>query len=163
MFELKPMDPQRYRQQTRRSTLYIALTFAVLSLLVSGLAVMLWGLELDRRLRTAGSQVVTHLTHPGWVASNLSHVSDSPLLSLAHRTVKFVADRVANDIQQGAAPTLYCISEPIPPGSYVGVTGRFGLRGGPVLIGRSPDACDYSAAAELVAFAERETGTVLAV
>jgi len=43
MFELKPMDPQRYRQQTRRSTLYIALTFAVLSLLVSGLAVMLWG------------------------------------------------------------------------------------------------------------------------
>lgn len=128
----------------------------------SKLAVMLWGLELDRRLRAAGSEVVTHLTHPGWVASNLSHVSDSPLLSLAHRTVKFVADRVANDLQEGAAPTLYCISEPIPPGSYVGVTGRFGLRGGPVLIGRSPVACDYSAAAELVAFAERETGTVLA-
>jgi hypothetical protein len=37
------------------------------------------------------------------------------------------------------------------------------LRGGPVLIGRSPVACDYSAAADLVAFAERETGTVLAV
>ena len=97
----------------------------------SKLAVMLWGLELDRRLRAAGSPVVTQLTHPGWVASNLSHVSDSPLMSVAHKVVKAVADRLANDIDEGAAPTLYCISEPIPPGSYVGVSGRFGLRGGP--------------------------------
>ena len=127
----------------------------------SKLAVMLWGLELDRRLRAARSPVVTQLTHPGWVASNLSHVSDAPLMSLAHRTVKTVADRLANDIDEGAAPTLYCISEPIPPGSYVGVSGRFGLRGGPVLIGRSVLACDYDAAASLVAFAEVETGTTL--
>jgi NAD(P)-dependent dehydrogenase (short-subunit alcohol dehydrogenase family) len=129
----------------------------------SKLTVMLWGLELDRRLRAAGSPVVTQLTHPGWVASNLSHVSDSPLLSLAHKTIKTVADRLANDIDEGAAPTLYCISEPIPPGSYVGVTGRLGLRGGPVLIGRSALACDYDAAARLVAFAEQETGTALPV
>ncbi|BBZ13837.1 SDR family NAD(P)-dependent oxidoreductase [Mycobacterium branderi] len=129
----------------------------------SKLAVMLWGLELDRRLRAAGSPVVTQLTHPGWVASNLSHVGDSPLMSLAHRAVRFVADRVANDIDEGAAPTLYCISEPIPPGSYVGVSGRFGLRGGPVLAGRSAVACDYDAAARVVAFAEKETGTRLSV
>lgn len=129
----------------------------------SKLAVMLWGLELDRRLRAAGSPVVTQLTHPGWVASNLSHISDSPLLSLAHRAIKTVADRLANDVDEGAAPTLYCISEPIPPGSYVGVDGRLGLRGGPVLIGRSVVACDYAAAARLVAFAEQETGTTLSV
>ncbi|MGD1173502.1 SDR family NAD(P)-dependent oxidoreductase [Mycobacterium seoulense] len=129
----------------------------------SKLAVMLWGLELDRRLREAGSPVVTQLTHPGWVASNLSQLGDSPLMSLAHKAVKLVADRLANDIDEGAAPTLYCISEPLPPGSYVGVSGRFGLRGGPVLIGRSPVACDYDAAARLVAFAEQETGTTLEV
>lgn len=129
----------------------------------SKLAVMLWGLELDRRLRAAGSPVVTQLTHPGWVASNLSHLSDSRLMSLAHKTVKAVADRLANDIDEGAAPTLYCISEPLPPGSYVGVSGRFGLRGGPVLIGRSVVACDYDAAARLVEFAEQETGTTLEV
>ena len=129
----------------------------------SKLAVMLWGLELDRRLRAAGSPVVTQLTHPGWVASNLSHLSDSPLMSLAHRAVKGAADRLANDIDQGAAPTLYCISEPLPPGSYVGVSGRFGLRGGPVLIGRTAVASDYDAAARLVAFAEAETGTKLEV
>ena len=66
---------------------------------------------------------------------------------------------MANDIDAGAAPTLYCISEPIPPGSYVGVDGRFGLRGGPVLIGRSAVACDYEAAAKVFEFAEKETGT----
>jgi len=97
------------------------------------------------------------------VASNLSAVSDTPLMSLAHRAIKGAADRLANSIDDGAAPTLYCISEPIPPGSYVGVSGRFGLRGDPVLIGRSALACDYAAAAELVAFAEAETGTTLAV
>jgi NAD(P)-dependent dehydrogenase (short-subunit alcohol dehydrogenase family) len=129
----------------------------------SKLAVMLWGLELDRRLRAAGSPIVTQLTHPGWVASNLSNLGDSPLMSLAHKGVRMVADRLANDLDEGAAPTLYCISEPIPPGSYVGVTGRFGLRGGPVLIGRTPLACDYDTAARLVAFAERETGTTLEV
>ncbi|WP_102419891.1 SDR family NAD(P)-dependent oxidoreductase [Mycobacterium sp. 4858] len=129
----------------------------------SKLAVMLWGLELDRRLRAAGSAVDTQLTHPGWVASNLSQLGDSPMMSVAHKVVKVVADRLANDIDEGAAPTLYCISEPLPPGSYVGVTGRFGLRGGPVLIGRSPVACDYDTAARLVAFAEQETGTKLEV
>lgn len=129
----------------------------------SKLAVMLWGLELDRRLRAAHSPIVTQLTHPGWVASNLSHVSDSPVMATADRVVKAVAGVFANDIDQGAAPTLYCISEPIPPGSYVGVDGRLGLRGGPVLIGRSAVACDYEAAAKLFEFAEHETGTTLPV
>jgi len=129
----------------------------------SKLAVMLWGLELDRRLRAAASPITAQLTHPGWVASNLSHLSDSPLMALAHRTVKALADRLGNDIDEGAAPTLYCISEPVPPGSYVGVSGRFGLRGGPVLIGRSVLACDYDTAARLVGFAEKATGTTLEV
>ncbi|OBB80892.1 SDR family NAD(P)-dependent oxidoreductase [Mycolicibacterium peregrinum] len=129
----------------------------------SKLAVMLWGLELDRRLRTANSPVVTQLTHPGWVASNLPNVSDKPLMSAVQRGVKAVADVLANDIDAGAAPTLYCLSEPIPPGSYVGVDGRFGLRGGPVLMGRSAVACDYDIAARVVEFAERETGTTIPV
>jgi NAD(P)-dependent dehydrogenase (short-subunit alcohol dehydrogenase family) len=129
----------------------------------SKLAVMLWGLELDRRLRAAESPVVSHLTHPGWVASNLTHVSDTPLMAVVHRVVSTAANALANDIEQGAAPTLYCISEPIPPGSYVGVDGRLGLRGGPVLTGRSSLACDYEAAAKVWEFAERETGTALPV
>ncbi|WP_236981785.1 SDR family NAD(P)-dependent oxidoreductase [Mycobacterium kiyosense] len=127
----------------------------------SKLTVMLWGLELDRRLRAAGSPVVSQLTHPGWVASNLSHLSDSGLMSLAHKVTKSLADRLGNDIDQGAAPTLFCISEPVPPGSYIGVSGRGGLRGDPVFIGRSAVAGDYDTAARLVAFAEAETGTTV--
>jgi NAD(P)-dependent dehydrogenase (short-subunit alcohol dehydrogenase family) len=130
---------------------------------VSKLAVMLWGLELDRRLRAAGSAIVSQLTHPGWVASNISQVGDSPLMSIADKAVKVVADRFANDIHEGAAPTLYCISEPVPPGSFVGVSGRLGLRGDPALIGRTPLASDYDTAARLVAFAEEQTGTRLEV
>lgn len=129
----------------------------------SKLAVMLWGLELDRRLRAADSEIISHLVHPGWVASNLTHTGDTPLMTLAHRTVKTVADRFGNDIDRGAAPTLYCISEPIPPGSYVGVDSRLGLRGEPTLIGRSPAACDYESAARLVSFAEQETRTTLTI
>lgn len=129
----------------------------------SKLAMMLWGLELDRRLRAAGSGVTSQLVHPGWVASNLSHTGDSRLMSLAHTVVKGVADRFANDIDEGAVPTLYCISEPIPPGSYVGASSRLGLRGEPALIGRSPKACDYEAAARVVQFAESETGTTIPV
>jgi NAD(P)-dependent dehydrogenase (short-subunit alcohol dehydrogenase family) len=129
----------------------------------SKLAVMLWGLELDRRLREAGSPITTQLTHPGWVASNLSNVSDKRVMSAFHSVVKSAANVLANDIDAGAAPTLYCISEPIPPGSYVGIDGRFGLKGGPTLSGRGANACDYDVAAQLVSFAERETGTTVPV
>ncbi|AZF58888.1 MULTISPECIES: DUF3087 family protein [unclassified Pseudomonas] len=43
MFELKPCDPAVYRQQTRRSTLIVAVVFLALAMLLSSLAVMLFG------------------------------------------------------------------------------------------------------------------------
>nr|WP_090340989.1 SDR family NAD(P)-dependent oxidoreductase [Mycolicibacterium malmesburyense]CRL70672.1 dehydrogenase [Mycolicibacterium malmesburyense] len=127
----------------------------------SKLAVMLWGLELDRRLREAGSPITSYLTHPGWVASNLSNVSEKPVMAAFHRVVKGVARVLANDLDAGAAPTLYCITEPIPPGSYVGIDSRYGLKGGPTLSGRGAVACDYDDARRLWEFAEKETGTTL--
>jgi NAD(P)-dependent dehydrogenase (short-subunit alcohol dehydrogenase family) len=129
----------------------------------SKLAVMLWGLELDRRLRAAGSPVSSYLTHPGGVASNLSNVSDGAVMATFHRIVQSAANVLANDIDAGAAPTLYCITEPIPPGSYVGIDSKRGLKGGPTLSGRAAVACDYADAARLWAFAEKETGTALSL
>lgn len=129
----------------------------------SKLAVMLWGLELDRRLRAAGTPVTSYLTHPGFVASNLSNVSEKRVMAAFHAAVKTVASVIGNDIDAGAAPTLYCITEPIPPGSYVGIDSRLGLKGSPTLSGRAADACDYDDAARLWEFAERETGTTLPV
>jgi hypothetical protein len=124
---------------------------------------MLWGLELDRRLRAAKSPVVSQLTHPGWVASNISSISDSAVLAAADKVVRKFATVVANDIDAGAAATLYCISEPIPPGSYIGYDGPFGLSGPLVMLGRTALAGDYGVAAKVFEFAEKETGTRLPV
>lgn len=43
MFELKPCDPVTFRRQTRRSTLIVAVMFVALAMLLSSLAVMLFG------------------------------------------------------------------------------------------------------------------------
>ena len=43
MFEIKPMNAQIYRQQTRRSTVIIALIFLALAMLLSTVAVALFG------------------------------------------------------------------------------------------------------------------------
>lgn len=43
MFEIKPMDPDAYRRETRRSTLIVVLIFAVLAMGLASLSVMLFG------------------------------------------------------------------------------------------------------------------------
>lgn len=43
MFEIKPFNPEAYRRQTRRSTLIIAVIFAVLAMALSDFAVRLFG------------------------------------------------------------------------------------------------------------------------
>lgn len=43
MFEIQAQNPETYRQQTRRSTLIIAVIFVALAMLLSSLAVMLLG------------------------------------------------------------------------------------------------------------------------
>jgi len=43
VFEIKPLNPETYRQQTRRSTLVVAVTFAVLAMGLATLAVALFG------------------------------------------------------------------------------------------------------------------------
>lgn len=121
----------------------------------SKLGVMLWGLELDRRLREAGSSVTAMMTTPGWVASN---ISNKPGLGLAHRVVQRGASLLANDVDAGAQTTLYCLTQPLAPGSYVGVDGIWALRGEPVLFGRSRAACDFGVAAQLWEKAEALTG-----
>jgi hypothetical protein len=97
------------------------------------------------------------------VASNLSSISDKPVLAAADKVVRRVANVVANDIDAGAASTLYCISEPVPPGSYIGYDGPWGLSGPLVMLGRTALAGDYAAAARVFEFAEKETGTALPV
>jgi hypothetical protein len=43
MFEIQPLNPEKYRQQTRRSTLIIVLVFLLLGMSLATLSVMLFG------------------------------------------------------------------------------------------------------------------------
>lgn len=43
MFEIQPMDPATFRQQTRRSTIIIAVLFLLLAMLFSSVAVAVFG------------------------------------------------------------------------------------------------------------------------
>ena len=70
----------------------------------SKLANAVFGVELDRRLRAAGSPVKSVLAHPGYSATNLQSTGPTgvmkALLAVSNRVVAQGAD-------QGALPTLY--------------------------------------------------------
>ena len=62
IFEIQPMDPGTYRQQTRRSTLIIAVMFVALAMLLSSAAVLLFGTPGGDNFRWNLSAVITALT-----------------------------------------------------------------------------------------------------
>jgi NAD(P)-dependent dehydrogenase (short-subunit alcohol dehydrogenase family) len=122
----------------------------------SKLANLLFTLELDRRLREAGSEVRAVAAHPGWTATNLQsrtgNVLQNALLAVGNRVI-------AQGDEAGALPTLYAATEDIPGTAYVGPDGFQEARGGPTLVGRSSAASDEGMARRLWELSERLTGT----
>lgn len=122
----------------------------------SKLADLLWGFELERRLRTRGLDV--HLAHPGWALTNLQNATGNERVN----AVITQACRVfAQTAAEGAEPVLYAAAEDLPGGSYVGPDGRLELTGRPSLVGRASAATDRETAEWLWRFAVGETGTDL--
>ena len=121
----------------------------------SKLANLLFILELERRLTSAGSSVRALAAHPGYSATNLQSHSGSPVLD----KMMAVGNRIfAQDHQMGALPTVYAASQDLPGGSYVGPDGRSETRGYPTLVGRSAQASDTKLAAALWQASEELTG-----
>lgn len=125
----------------------------------SKLGDMLWGLDLDRRLRdgrvTAGAEGVdVQLTHPGWAATGISDATGNLVLD---RVVTGVCSVFAQPAAQAALTTLYAATRPLPPCSYTGPDAMRNLRGMPTLIGRSAEASDPAVAERFWEFAEAET------
>ena len=84
----------------------------------SKLANLLFALELERRLRAAGSTIKSMAAHPGYAATNLQFAAPP----LVDRLVMRVGNAViAQSEEMGALPTLYAATEP-------GLAGRH-LRG----------------------------------
>lgn len=91
----------------------------------SKLAVVLFSLELQRRLTAAGSTVRSVVAHPGVARTGL--VSHSPL-RLVNRLPFLV-----QDAEQGALPLLYAASQDVPGNAYVGPDGLFSFTGHPLI------------------------------
>jgi NAD(P)-dependent dehydrogenase (short-subunit alcohol dehydrogenase family) len=120
------------------------------------LANLMFALELDRRLRAAGSEAISVAAHPGYAATNLQSAA-APWLD---RAVMVFANRViAQSAEHGALPTLYAATYPgLAGGTYVGPDGLGEFRGYPTLVSPSAAARDEAAARRLWEVSEKLTG-----
>jgi NAD(P)-dependent dehydrogenase (short-subunit alcohol dehydrogenase family) len=121
----------------------------------SKLANLLFTLELQRRLTAAGSNVLATAAHPGMAATNLNSSSTNVALNLF---AKVVVALFAQNATDGAAPTLFAATAPMPAAGYAGPGKRGGFAGPPVLVDRSAAASDPVVAEHLWAASENLTG-----
>ncbi len=91
----------------------------------SKLHVVLFSLELQRRLSDAGSNVRSVLAHPGIATTTLAaHSSSSAINRFSF---------LLNDPERGALPTLFAATQDVPGNAYVGPNGLGSIKGHPVV------------------------------
>jgi NAD(P)-dependent dehydrogenase (short-subunit alcohol dehydrogenase family) len=122
----------------------------------SKLANLLFALELDRRLRAAGSTVKSLAAHPGYAATNLQFAAppavDAAVMRLGNALI-------AQDDEMGALPTLYAATEPgLEGGTFCGPDGFLEQRGHPKPVGANSAARDEDVARRLWEVSEEMTG-----
>jgi NAD(P)-dependent dehydrogenase (short-subunit alcohol dehydrogenase family) len=122
----------------------------------SKLANLLFALELERRLRAAGSNVKSMAAHPGYAATNLQFAAPP----LVDRLVMRVGNAViAQSEEMGALPTLYAATAPgVAGGTYVGPDGLLEQRGHPKPVSPNRAARDEDVARRLWEVSEEMTG-----
>jgi NAD(P)-dependent dehydrogenase (short-subunit alcohol dehydrogenase family) len=122
----------------------------------SKLGDLMIALELDRRLRAAGSTVRSVAAHPGYSATNLQ----SAAAPAVDRAIMAVTNRLlAQSEDMGALPTLYAATYPgLEGGTYVGPDGLMEQRGHPEPVTPTKSARDEEAAGRLWDVCEKLTG-----
>ncbi len=122
----------------------------------SKMANVLFGLELERRLRAAGSTVASMLAHPGYAATNLQSAAP-PLFD---RTVLAVSNRLlAQSAEMGALPELYAATRPnLDGGLFIGPDGFDEQRGHPKVVAPVRAGRDEESARRLWSVSEELTG-----
>lgn len=122
----------------------------------SKLADLMFALELDRRLRAAGSTVKSLAAHPGYAATNLQAAA-APALD---RWVMALTNALlAQSAEQGALPSLYAATAPgLEGGLYIGPDGLGELRGHPRVVSPNRAARDQATRTRLWEVAEELTG-----
>jgi NAD(P)-dependent dehydrogenase (short-subunit alcohol dehydrogenase family) len=106
----------------------------------SKLANQVFALELDRRLRAAGENVISVAAHPGYtrtgLSSGMARSYGNPLLRSAIAAGAKLGDVVlAQGIEMGTLPQLFAATAPeVLGGDYIAPDGFRGLRGSPTKI-----------------------------
>ena len=122
----------------------------------SKLADLMFALELDRRLRAAGSTIKSVAAHPGYAATNLQTAAP-PLLDRLLMQVTNVV--MAQSAEHGALSLLYAATATgVDGGAYVGPDGIGEFRGHPRLVSPNSRARDEQVAQRLWQVAEELTG-----
>ncbi|MGH3951220.1 MAG: SDR family NAD(P)-dependent oxidoreductase, partial [Pseudonocardiaceae bacterium] len=128
------------------------------------LANQVFALELDRRLRAAGQNVISVAAHPGYTATDLSgNMAGSYRNPIVVNVLKFgawVGDTViAQSVAIGALPQLYAAtSAEVEGGQYIGPDGYRQFRGGPTRVTPLRPARDPELGAKLWALTAKLTG-----
>ena len=118
----------------------------------SKLANLVFGLELDRRLRAVGLPVRSLVVHPGWANSRLlSKMSPGWRGDLLQAAVGWSGQPSL----LGAMPTLVAATIDLPGGTYIGPRALAEMRGLPTVVEPAARARDLDAAARLWELSER--------
>lgn len=120
----------------------------------SKLANLLFTLELDRRLRAAGSPVRALAAHPGLVVTAIYDRSDGRRPGVWDRLLPILGQSP----EAGALPVLMAATADLPGGTFTGPRHLLHMRGGAQVIGRSSRARDTALAQALWAASEELTG-----
>ena len=123
----------------------------------SKLANLVFGLELDRRLRARGANTMSVIAHPGVAVTNI--VSNGMGTGLRGRIVGIVFPFVGQSDDRGSWPLLYAATSPeVHGGGYYGPDGIAEIRGTPVEVKPKPHAMDPAAGKRLWEVSEELTG-----
>ena len=115
-----------------------------------------FGLELDRRLRAAGSPVISVLAHPGYSATNLQTSGPPFPISALLRISNAL---IAQSASKGALPQLYAATAPgVEGGEFIGPDGFMEARGTPTEVQPVKRARDEETARRLWEVSEELTG-----
>ncbi|WP_034632837.1 oxidoreductase [Cellulomonas cellasea] len=124
----------------------------------SKLATTLFGLELDRRLRAAGSPVASVLAHPGLTRTNLTPRAWEHRPRLG-RLIAAAGLLVTQRVEQGALPQLHAATAPgVRGGQFFGPAGPWETRGQVAEARLGREAADPALGRGLWEAAERLTG-----
>ena len=124
----------------------------------SKLATTVFGVELDRRLRAAGSPVAAVLAHPGLTRTNLTPRAWAHRGRLG-RVIARAGLVVTQPVEQGALPQLHAATEPgVRGGQFFGPSRLWETRGRVAEARFGREATDPATGSRLWAAAERLTG-----